>query len=316
LILVSTVTAACQDISCGIGLERHRLTLAAGPAESAAGCLARAFTTQLNQEHPDVASRVLRTDGALDSLLALQDGRADLAIATADMLALAVNREGPFEGHTVSARTLATLYAADVYLVAPADSALNGLSQLRDSTVGVGPPGSGMTLTVSRLLAAARLESRVRTESLPWDELLARFRDRRLPAFFWVDGAPSPALERLTSSGAHLRVLNTASVVPLLQQRYGEILYTAVDRELEAAGFDADRAGLAAVWMVLVSRHDLADRTAYMVTSALFRLTRALTRACAAASGLNAKTGARPQPAALHPGAALFYRQEGTDRAR
>jgi TRAP transporter TAXI family solute receptor len=306
LVIPAVIAAACNDFIFGVGRE-DRLTLAAGPPESTAGCLARSFAAAFNEDHPDSRMRVLGTAGAADSLVAAREGQAELAIATADTLAEAVNGEGAFEHRTVSARTLATLYPSSVYVIVAADSAMTGLSRLRDVRVGVGPHGSGMELTATRILTAARLESRVTLEPLPWNTLLERFRAQRLPAIFWVDGSPSPAIAT-AAAGMRLRLLNTSSVVPLLQSRYGQGLYASSEQIL-APSFDSTWAGVAAVSTVLVSRHDLADDAAFSVTSALFRLSGTLARACPAISGLTPSVGAQPQPAALHAGAALFYRQ-------
>lgn len=295
--------------ACGGGTT-HRLTLAAGPPESAAACVARAYTSSLNEEASEYRAGVLLTNGAVESLVAVRDGAAELAIATADSLAQAVNGEGPFIGQTVPARTIAALYSTPVYLLAPARSSLNGLSQIRGSRAGVGPPGSGMDLTVRRVLGAAHLESRVSLEAMPWRQLLEQLEAGTLQAVFWVDGTPAPAIQeanRARPRGTRFRALNTASVVPLLQQRYGETLYSSLDVSMGPV-FDAPQAGLASVETVLISRQDLPEQVAFAATSALLRLAPTLARDCEALAGLTAKTATRRQPAALHPGAALFYR--------
>ena len=307
--LLLLVVLACRDASWPGG-ARNRLTLAAGPPESAAACVARAYTSRLNEEASEYRAGVLSTNGAVESLVAVRDGSAELAVATADSLAQAVNGEGPFSGQTVSARTIAALYETPVYLLAPASSSLNGLSQIRGSRAGMGPAGSGMELTVRRVLGAAHLESRVSLDAMPWEQLLERLEAGTLPAVFWVDGSPSPALERAARlRGKRFRALNTASVVPLLQQRYGETLYSSLDLPL-GTPFDSPRAGLASVQTVLVSRQDLPDQTAFAATSALLRLAPSLARECEALAGWSAHTATRPQPAALHAGAALFYREK------
>jgi hypothetical protein len=52
------------------------------------------------------------------------------------------------------------------------------------------------------------------------------------------------------------------------------------------------------------------------VTSALVRLSADLARACPAAGEFNTRSAAAPQPAALHAGAALFYREAAGDIRR
>lgn len=251
----------------------------------------------------------------MDSLLALGDGRAQLAIASADLLAQAVNGEGPFEGRTVSARTMATLYTNRLHLLVPGKSAISGLSELRGQTIGTGPEGSGMRLTLDRALEVALLKDRVTTESRSWPELKTSLDEGRLGAIAWLDGVPSPAITRAERPPGQLRVLNSASAVPLLERRYGRSLYQQAEIPAAAYGLDgpADSVGVSAV---LVARHDLGDTAGFTVTSALFRLSRALAEACPAIAGLEPSSAARSQPAALHAGAALFYRQSADDSGR
>jgi uncharacterized protein len=316
LFALLAAASACQSASCGGTSDQRRIALAAGPPETAAGCLARSFTAHFNEQASEYRASVLRTDGAIDSLVALRDGRADLAVASADTLAQAVNGEGPFESQTVSARAIATLYTDRLYLMVPDASAIGGFSDLRDRTVGVGPPGSGMEVTFARALEAARLQDRVTAQPHQWSELRAALDDGRVSAVAWLDGLPSPAIAgAVRRPGRKLRFLNSASVVPLLQHQYGELLYQIAEVPAAAYGTSGSTA-VVGVSAVLVARHDVDEPTAFAITSALFRLSSAVATDCPALSALTPKSGARPQPAALHGGAALFYRQAGRGNSR
>ncbi|MGE5813008.1 MAG: TAXI family TRAP transporter solute-binding subunit [Acidobacteriota bacterium] len=315
MVAASLVAASCND--CAFGVARDtRLTLAAGPPETAAACVARAFTSRLNEEHPDQHAGVLRTNGAVDSLIALRDGRADLAVAEADTLAQAVNGEGPFEGRTASARTIATLYTSRLYLIVPEQSEINGFSQLRGQKLGTGPDGSGMTLTLDRALDAGLLRGWVSVESHSWPDLMQAFADGRVGAVAWLDGLSSPALAGV-AAGTHpgFRILGSGSVVPLLERKYGQSLYqqSEIPGGAYGTGEPVESVGVSAV---LVARHDLDERTAFAVANALFRMSSALASACPAISGLTPSAAARSQPAALHAGAALFYRETNDEFRR
>jgi TRAP transporter TAXI family solute receptor len=314
VVVAALVAASCNDCAFGVARET-RLTLAAGPPETAAACVARAFTSRLNTEHPEQHTAVLRTNGAIESLMALRDQRADLAIAEADTLAQAVNGEGPFEGRTVSARTIAAIYTSRLYLIVPEQSEINGFSRLRDRTVGTGPEGSGMSLTLGRALDAALLGGRVRVEPHPWPELKQALADGRLNALAWLDGLPSPAVSALVAEHGPVRILSTASAVPILERKFGDSLYRASDIPAGTYG-SSDPADGVGVSAVLVARHDLNERTGFTITSALFRLAAVVTAACPAIAGLAPSAAARAQPAALHAGAALFYREAADDFRR
>jgi TRAP transporter TAXI family solute receptor len=309
-VAASLLAVSCNYCAFGIGRET-RLTLAAGPPETVAACVARAFTSRLNTEHPEQHATVLRTNGAIESLLALREGRADLAIAEADTLAQAVNAEGPFEGRTVPARTLATLYSSRVYLMVREGTEINGFSQLRGHTVGTGPDGSGMRLTLERALDAARLGEKISITPHSWRDLQRGLSDGQIAAIAWSDGLPSPAIVQATErEPGRFRFLSSGSAVPLLERRYGASLYERAETPKGTYGADVPTDSVA-VSSVLVARHDLEEPIAFQVTSALFRLSPAVRSVCPAIGRLTPSTAARSQPAALHGGAALFYREAG-----
>lgn len=284
------------------------LAIAVGPPGSANEACGRAIAGLLS----DIGrGSVTVTGGSVESLEALRGGRADLALATADTLARAVNGEDPFAGRTVSARTVATLYDNSLHLIVLDDSPLHGFSQLRNHTVGIGEAASGMDLTARRALGAALVEDRVVTYPAGFSEGISSLAARRLDALFWVDAVPSAALERaVRERGIRVRLLNTASVVPLIQRRYGASLYEA--SEIPAGTYGTvDRTDAVAVPVVLVSRHDLAEGTGYAIARTLFDRLAGLVTGCPAARGLASGIAARSEPAALHAGAARFYRESG-----
>jgi TRAP transporter TAXI family solute receptor len=284
-----------------------QLTLASGPAGSAHEACGRAIADLLR----DRAATVMVTAGSVESLQALGSGRAELALTTVDTLARAVNGERPFAGNTVSARTLATIYTSRLHLVVPASSGIHGFSQVRNHGVGLGTPESGTDLTAMRALSVALLDTRVSARPVTFLEGLAEISDGRLGAFFWLDGVPSPALERaVVDRGARLRLLNNASVVTLLQRRYGTTLYEPAEIPAGVYGM-AERTDAVGVPTVLVSRHDLPEGVGYSITRTLFDRISQLVAACPAARGLNASFAAGSSPAALESGAARFYRESG-----
>ena len=282
-----------------------QLTLAVGPSSSMFEQCGRALAEILNSSRASVST----TTGPVESLQALGRGRAQLAVVPADTLAQAVNGEGPFEASTVSARTMATIYASRLHLVVLEGSSIRGFSQLRNHTVGVGLPATGVDLTPVRALNAALLEDRTVERPVATAEGLDLLAAGRLDALFALDGVPSPAVERLVRQrGTRLRLLNNASVVTLLQRRYGANLYETAQIAPGTYG-TAERTDAVGVPTVLVALQDLPEPVAYMVVATLFDRLSRFVAGCPAASGLDVGLASRSTPAALHAGAARFYRR-------
>ncbi len=283
-----------------------QLTIAAGPPGSAHEACGRTIATIVGGPREPAI-----TAGPVESLQALAAGRADLALVPVDTLAQAVNGEAAFDGKTVSARAIATLYTSRLHLIVLDSSPIRGFSQLRNHAVGLVLPGSGTELTARRALAAALLDDKVTTRPVASLDDAAPLTAGQVDAMFWLDGAPSPLFARLVGrQQKRLRLLNNASVVSILQSKHGATLYEPSVIPAGEYGL-TERTDTVGVPTALVSRHDLPQEVGYEVTRSLFANMAQLLAGCPAALGIDEKLAARSTPAALHSGAARYYRDAG-----
>lgn len=304
-LFAAALAAAAMLVACSMA-ERPMVVAAGEGSESAARAVAAALRDRTRLEAAPHAAGT-----AVEALSRLRDGRADLAFTTTDLLADAVNGQGTFRGATVPARAIAMLSDSVLHLVVLQDSAVNGLSSLRGRKVGTGPAGSATELTALRVLREALLDPArdVSRESLTLPESIAALRERRIDAFFVNGTVPVAALDAAVRDGAvRLRLVSTSSVVSLLQKRFGEALYSAVEIPKGVYGTPEPSASVA-TGQVLVTRPELPDADAFTIARALISSADALARAHPALEDLLARQGGRPSPAALHPGAARFFKE-------
>jgi TRAP transporter TAXI family solute receptor len=265
------------------------------------------------RRHARVDIIVEGTAGYAENLRLLGERRADLALAPADLVADAVNGQGVFRDAVIPARTISTLADAALHLVVRRDSPLNGLSALRGHRVSTGPRGSATELTTLRVLQRAHLdpERLMVRESLDLLDAIVALREQRIDAFFWLGVVPVLALHDATDGHPAVplgvKTISTASVVPLLQDRFGTSMYSVVETKGEVYGW-AEPWAAVGVPLLLVGRADLPDGIAYDLARALLSDANSLGKS-PVFTGVSAERARRPAPAAQHPGAARYYRE-------
>ena len=109
--------------------KTQHLTLAAGSNSGESYILGSALKTVVERHYPRIRITLLETGGTVESLHLLEDGRAQLAAAQADIL------PGP------KARILAVLYDDTFQLLVMRDSLLHDFSDLRGKRIALSENG-------------------------------------------------------------------------------------------------------------------------------------------------------------------------------
>lgn len=111
------------------GVKTQRLTLAAGSATGESYILGQALKQVVERHYPAIRINILETGGTAENLQMLEDGRAQLATAQADVPA------GP------KSRTVAVLYDDTFQLLVPRDSHLQNFTDLRGKRIALAQTG-------------------------------------------------------------------------------------------------------------------------------------------------------------------------------
>lgn len=310
LVLLALGAAACSSGARSCSLHIGDTYVVVSGEEASGDARAAYALARILRDGAQLDVAAAATSGAVENLERLRDGGADLALATADVLADAVNGQGAFRGETVPARTIATLADATLHLVVRRDSSILGLSGLRGRRVSTGPSRSATELTAMRVLREALLDPQrdVFRQPLTLAEAVAALRDGKVDAFFWLDVVPVAAIHDAVSNGSlQVKLLSTASVVPLLQKRFGESLYSVQEWTGGTYGDPDPWAGVG-VAVLIAARPDLPDGVASAAARGLLDRPADLAAAHPVFRGVTRERAARPAPAPLHPAAARYYR--------
>jgi TRAP transporter TAXI family solute receptor len=202
----------------------------------------------------------LATEGSVENLTLLDDGRIDLALSLADSAAAARRQDVVAIGR---------VYQNYLQCIVRATDGPTAVSDLSDRIVSLGAAGSGAAATARRLLDAAGLTSAQRppvTIERPFRDAVLDLEQGRIDALFWSGGVPTPQIAEL-SARTPIRVLDTTPVLAALLRTYPDA-YAATT--IPAGVYGADTAVPAiGVANLLLAHPDLEDDLARRLVDVL-----------------------------------------------
>jgi TRAP transporter TAXI family solute receptor len=305
MLAVLFVLAACSASDAPGGGDR--LSIATGGTGGVYFVYGGALADQITQNVEGVEATAEATSASVDNMQLIGDESSDIAFTLADTAADAVEGREEFEGRPVSAQALAQLYTNYTQVVAPADSSINSIEDLRGRSVSVGSPGSGTEIIALRVLEAAGIDpdADIDRQQLGVDESVDAVRDGTVDAFFWSGGLPTGAVTDLATTD-QIVLLPTVDYLGALRSQYGEVYEEAIIPAGTYEGVDRDVAVIG-VPNYLVVNESMDEELAYQITRLLFDQQDALAEAHPEARNLDKNTAPQVPPLELHPGAQRYY---------
>jgi TRAP transporter TAXI family solute receptor len=245
--------------------------------------------------------------GAVENLMRLRDGKADIALTLGDTALDAVEGREAFDD-PVPLAALAQIYRSYVHVVALQGSGINALSDLKGKRVSVGSADSGTEVVSDRVLKLARIDSRkdIKREQLGVAESAAALQSGALDAFFWSGGLPTSAVSDLARAKP-VTMLDVSAFARPLRARYGGVYEDAAIPAGTYPGVDAAVPTVSIPNYIVVSAK-MNGGLAHDLTELLFKYRDELVAAHPESRDLDPK---RAQvviaPIQLHPGAQQYY---------
>ncbi|WP_158885650.1 TAXI family TRAP transporter solute-binding subunit [Amycolatopsis anabasis] len=284
------------------GPERS-LTIAAGESGGFYLAFAELLAAELNRAEPRLRCTAAPTEASVANVQRVREGTADLGLVLADVAQSAVAGKPPF-GEAVPLRALGRVYENYLQLVVRADGPVRTLADLAGRTVSLGAAGSGAAQSGQRLFETAGIPLAV--QHFPFAEAIAALRERRVDAFLWSGGVPTPALTELDQA-TPIALVALDGVLPALRAAYGPV-YEEV--RVPAGVYRAPReVPTIGVANLLVTSAALPDELAAAVVRVLVNRAADLVPAQAVGTQfLDVRTLIGTGTVPLHPGAANAYR--------
>lgn len=248
---------------------------------------------------------VEETDGSVDNLLRVSDGRALLGFAQSDAAADAVAGRGTFV-EPLPVLAIARLYDEYVHVVVRADSDIERIADFAGRPMSLGAPTSGVNIVATRVLDAVGVAPhQVDDRELGLSASIDALRLGAIEGFFWVGGLPTPGLEELFADLPTRLLSIEAETVDRVNAAHDGV-YRLAEFPIGAYG-----RGEATVTMTVPNYLMVAERAPDAlvrdVLTALFESRSLIAAHVPAAALLDRRQAIFTDPVALHPGAVAYY---------
>ncbi|WP_306370569.1 TAXI family TRAP transporter solute-binding subunit [Nocardiopsis sp. CC223A] len=312
-VLVLTVSAPLLTRSDAVEPAPLYLTLGTGGDGGVYHTYGAALAEIVSSRSENVHITALTTAASVENNRLVADGTVDAAFTLADVAALAVAGEPPFE-EPLPIAAIARLYDNHTHVVVRADSPYQDLADLAGSAVSVGAQGSGTEMMAERLLDLVGLgEARNRREGrgvhrvrLSIEASADALERGDIDAFFWSGGLPTRAVAELAERHP-VRLLDLSEHVTALSEEHGAHFSELPVPADTYPGVPAVRT--IGVPSLLVVNADMPYAHAEELTRLLFASRTGLAEVHPVALQLHPRAAISTLPVPLHPGSADYYRE-------
>ena len=258
-----------------------------------------------------ITVNVVSTDGSKANILGIDAGNYQLGTVQSDVMAYAAAGTRSFEqeGALDSFRVIGGLYAEAVQLVTM-DANIKSVADLKGKKVSIGAAGSGVYFNAIDILGAAGLtEQDIVAQYQSFADSADALKDGKIDAAFIVAGAPTPAIQELTTSASAYLVPIDGDVANKLME--SSPYYTTY--KIPAETYKGQTADVTTVTVkaTLIVSTTASEEDVYNVTKAIFDNKEAITTAHAKGAELSLENATEGMTAPFHKGAAKYFAEKG-----
>ena len=314
-IVIGIILAACAMFSLTAQSQtKSNIFVATGPTTGVYYPLGGGIADVLTKNIPGLNATAGTTDGSMANLLLIKQGRADIGLSMADASFDAFKGQDKFKDKQVDVRALMVLYPNRMHIVTVEGSGINKVADLKGKRVSTGAPNSATQIMAYRVLEASGIdpEKDIIRERLDPGKSADAIKDRKLDAFFWVGGLPTPAVTDLGATpGIKLKLIDHSDALDAMVKKYGP-LYVKDTIPAKTYPGQETPTQIVTVWNVLVADAKLPDQLAYDIVKTLIDRKEDLIRVHAEAKNFDLKNqsnGTAVIP--YHPGAKKYFAEKG-----
>lgn len=256
---------------------------------------------------------VVSTDGSKANIQGIDAGNYQLGTVQSDVMAYAWQGTRAFEeeGKVDSFRTVAGLYAEAVQLVTM-DPEIKTVADLKDKSVSIGAPGSGVYFNAIDILTAAGLtENDIKAQYQSFADSADALKDGKIDAAFIVAGAPTPAITELcTTNDAYLVPIDGDVAEKLMNDHP---FYTVYEIPAGTYADQTEAVKTVTVKATLIVSTDATEDDVYALTAAIFDNIDAITEENGKGAELSIENATSGMTVPFHAGAAKYFKEKGVE---
>ena len=314
--LVTGLFLAACALFAGAALAQSKANIfvATGPTTGVYYPLGGGIADVLTKYVPGLNATAGATDGSMANLLLIQQGRADVGLSMADASWDAFKGQEKFKDRQVQVRALMVLYPNRMHIVTVEGTGINKVADLKGKRVSTGAPNSATQIMAYRVLEAYGInpEKDLVRERLDPGKSADAIKDRKLDAFFWVGGLPTPAVTDLGATpGIKLKLIDHAEAFEPMVKKHGPLYVKDTIPAKTYPGQDT-ASQIVTVWNVLVADAKMSDQLAHDIVKTLFDHKDDLVRVHAEAKNFDLKNQSNSAAVVpYHPGAKKYFAEKG-----
>ncbi|WP_240374945.1 TAXI family TRAP transporter solute-binding subunit [Bacillus piscicola] len=263
-------------------------------------------------EGAEVADTSVQATGAsVENINLLSTNRAELATVMSDSALQAYEGSGAFEEEEPreDLTAIGNLYPNYVQVIAPADSGIESVADLKGKTVGVGAAASGTELNARLILDAYGLSyDDIEEDYLSFAESVDQMKNGMVDAAFINSGIPNSAVIDFSTQ-------HDVKILPIEGEEMQYLLdsYPFFQEGVIEAGMyeNEEDVNTAMIQNILMVKSSLSEEEVYNITKTLFDNLDSLHSAHNAAKNITVEGAAENVVIPIHEGAKKYYEEEG-----
>ncbi len=251
-------------------LSAKRLAIATGAKGGTYYPVGEALSKFLAEKFPEVKEiQVIETDGSIQNIKLLEEGKCELALVQNDIAHYAVYGERMFERNRHDKLVgIATLFPEVVQIIARADDSIKSLTDLTNRKVAVGSKDSGTYTNSQQIFSLVEVWDKLKLIEIPAADAPRALEQKQIDAFVYTAGLPTTSIKILASQMA----ISFIGLSPELTQKLVNKYPFYFPSEIPASTYNGQNNPVQAVEInaLLIARKDLADDDVYLISKTLF----------------------------------------------
>src|SRR6187402_1917809 len=223
LFTVLVAVVAAFGLATGHAQDKKRISIGTGGTGGVYYPLGGGLAAALSKYVPGVEATAEVTAGSVANMQLIGAGKSELAFTMADTAWDAYNGLEKFKEKKVALRTLAVFYPNRMQVVSIEGKGVEKFSDLKGKRVSTGAPASGTEVMALRLIEAYGLDPNkaMTRERLSVAESVNALKDRKIDAFFWVGGVPTPSITDLSATpGIKVKLVDHGDGAENMRKKY------------------------------------------------------------------------------------------------
>ena len=269
-VLISTIFLM-NLTGCSEAPSRKEYTIATGSKSGAYYSVGEALDKVLKSKYPDVTIKVIETEGSVDNIQMLKEGKVDMALVQSDIAHYAKYGEAMYVGpnnRVSNIQGMATLFPEIVQFIVRRDSFISKLSDLAGKKLAVGGKNSGTRYNVEQILGEEGILNQVTCISIDTKDAINAIEKGEIDGFVFTSAFPNPSIIELAKKVEIDLIAISLDLTQKLVNKHAFYIPATVQPKAYK-GQDTEMNALE-IGALLVSGPSLSDEDQYILTKALF----------------------------------------------